>query len=107
MCKSRFVTYLLKVRMRSGNILCSLKTGQHQLLWCQCPHNNLDDSVSAIGCWSLCRLRSKHQARYDIAHEPAKQRMDDGIEVDIGDDLLFGGSLQQRGDDRETALRNS
>ena len=56
-------------------------------------HDDLHDRISAVEWGRLCFLPYKHEARYDIAQQPAKQRMRHGIEVDIGDDLLLTGSL--------------
>src|SRR6266487_2782747 len=86
----RLVTYLLKVRMRSRNILFSLKQYQSQRLWCQCTHDDLDDRVSAVECGRL-RFLPKHEAHDDIGQQPAKQRVCHGIEVHVGDDLLLAG----------------
>src|SRR2546423_12553204 len=89
--------------MRLVNIIASLKKGE-QLLWRQCAHDDLDNRVSAVECRRLRALPCKYEARYGIGQQPPKQRMRHGVKVDIGDDLLLPGCLQQRGHDGETTL---
>src|SRR5919202_3579290 len=92
--------------MRLNSIIILLQNTNPQLRRCQCAHQDLDECVGPLERWG--RLLSwNDQARYGIGQQAAEQRMRHRLDVDIGDQLLLPGSVQQSYDDRDPALWNS
>src|ERR671933_587414 len=80
--------------MRLNSIIILLQNTNPQLRRCQCAHQDLDERVGPLERWG--RLLSwNDQARYGIGQQAAEQRMRHRLDVDIGDQLLLPGSVQQ------------